>query len=190
MNLRMSLLAGLAATLLALPALAQGGKGNDEVVLPPAVVAVLDFQLVLRESTAARDIREQIEVYRKGYQDEVKKEEEKLRAEEAELKRQRTILSPEAFEDRRRKFEDKVREVQRQVQERTRALDAAFNEAMEQLQATMVPIVTEMTRAGRFNIVVEKSQVMFAQTDLDITAEVIEKLNARLKTIKVPPPKG
>ena len=190
MIIRRFLLAAVAVMLLALPAAAQGKKGKDEVVLPPAVVAVLDFQQVLRESAAAQDIRRQIEAYRKSYQDEIKAEEEKLRAEEADLKRQRTVLSPEAFEERRRSFEKKVIEVQREVQERTRALDNAFNDAMELLQSNLVPIVTEMTRAGRFNVVVEKSQVMFAQTDLDITKEVIEKLNERVKTIKVPSPKG
>lgn len=183
-------LAGVAAALLlTAPATAQDKEQADEM-LPPAIVAVLDFQLVLRESAAAKDIRRQIEGYRKGYQDEIRKEEEKLRAEEAELKQQRAILSPEAFEERRQRFEQKVMEVQRKVQDRTRALDAAFNEAMDQLQSTLVPIVTDLTRTQRFNIVVEKSQVMFAATDLDITKDVIEALNKKLRTIKVPPPKG
>lgn len=186
----MRVAAGLAAALLlGVPATAQVKEQSDDA-LPPAIVAVLDFQLVLRESAAAKDIRRQIEVYRKTYQDEIKKEEDKLRAEEAELKQQRAILSPEAFEQRRQQFERKVIEVQRKVQDRTRALDAAFNDAMDKLQSTLIPIVTELTRTQRFNIVVEKSQVMFAATDLDITKDVIEALDKKLQTIKVPPPKG
>lgn len=179
------LLAALAAALLASPATAQ-----DNEPLPPAVVAVLDYQHVLRESAAAKDIRRQIEVYRKRYQSEIKQEEEKLRAEEASLKQQRTVLSPQAFEERRNAFEKKVIEVQKKVQLRTRALDTAFNEAIDELQKVMVPIVTEMTRTRKFNIVVDSSQVMIAAERLNITDEVIEQLNRKLKTIKVPAPKG
>ncbi len=183
----MSLLPALVVALLALPA---GAQDSKETPLPAAVIAVLDYQTVLRESAAAKDIRRQIEVYRKQYQTEIKKEEDKLRAEEASLKQQRTVLSPQAFAERRKSFEKKVIEVQKKVQLRTRALDDAFNAAMDELQNVMVPIVTAMTKAQKFNIVVDSSQVMFASAKLNITEEVIAQLDSQLKTIKVPAPKG
>ncbi|MEQ9641785.1 MAG: OmpH family outer membrane protein [Alphaproteobacteria bacterium] len=177
----------LFAALLVPPASAQD---NKEAGLPAAVIAVLDYQTVLREAAAAKDIRRQIEVYRKQYQTEIKAEEGKLRAEEADLKRQRTVLSAEAFAERRRAFEKKVIEVQKKVQVRTRALDGAFNTAMDELREVMVPIVTAMTKAQKFNIVIDSSQVMFASARLNITEEVIEQLDRRIKTVKVPAPKG
>jgi Skp family chaperone for outer membrane proteins len=176
--------------LAAAPALAQQQPPPPEDRIPPAIVAVLDYQQVLRDSAAAKDIRRQIEGYRKTYQAEIAKEEEALRAEEAALKQQRALLSPEAFEDRRRQFERRVIEVQRQVQDRTRQLDQSFNQAMGELQAVLVPIVAEMTKTDRFNIVVEKSQVMFAATKLDITKRVIEQLDQKLTAVKVPKPQG
>lgn len=187
--IRLTLALALAALLLSTaPGGAQQAKPSPDEKLPPAVVAVLDYQQVLRDSAAAKDIRRQIEGYRKSYQEEIAKEEETLRAEEAALKQQRAILSPEAFEERRRQFEKRVIEVQRKVQDRTRQLDQAFNQAMGELQAVLVPIVAEMTKSEKFNIVVEKSQVMFAASKLDITKGVIAQLDKRLTSVKVPKP--
>lgn len=175
----------VAALLLAVPA-----AGEDKPPLPPAEIAVLDYQAVLREAAAAKDVRSQIEVYRKQYQDEIKQEESKLRAEEAALKQQRAVLSPQAYQERRHAFEQKVIAVQKKVQVRTHALDNAFNDAMDALREVMVPIVTEMTKTKKFNIVLDSSQVMVAVGRLNITDDVIKQLDRKLKTIKVPPPKG
>lgn len=156
--------------------------------LPPAIVAVLDYQMVLRDAAAAANIRQQIEAYRKSYQDEIVLEEEKLRREEQELKRQRAILTPDSFEQRRTAFERKVIDVQRRVQDRTRQLDRVFDQAVNELRRALVPIVGELTAEQGFNIVVDKSQVLFASRGLDITQVVIKILNERVPHVDVPKP--
>jgi outer membrane protein len=88
--------------------------------LPATVAAVIDYQRILRDAAAARSIREQIETRRKAYQEEISKEEQRLHAADKEFAKQRSVLSPEAFAEKRRDFEQDVAEVQRMVQERRR----------------------------------------------------------------------
>jgi Skp family chaperone for outer membrane proteins len=156
--------------------------------IPRAVVAVLDFQYVMRESAAAKDIGRQINAFRKRYQDEIKKEEQALREEERTLKQQRAVLTPQSFEQKRQEFERKVIAVQRRVQDRTRQLDRALNQSLNQVQKAMLPIIAELTKKEGFNVVVDKSQVLFAKKSLDITKIVVSELDKKLPTVRVPEP--
>ena len=170
----------LAAGLLTAPAAAAD--------LPPARIAVLDYQAVLRDSAAAQGVREQIDELRKGYQEEMTREEEQLRAEEQELKRLRSTLSAAAFDERRRSFERRVQEAQRRAQGQARTLDRMFNQAMAQVRRQMAPIVADLTKDLGFNLVVDKSQILFAARALDISDEVADALNAKLPSLDVTAP--
>ena len=99
-------------TVVALAALAAAGwllpwqqQGAASQKLPTTVAAVIDYQRILRDAAAARSIRDQIEARRKTYQEEISKEEQRLHAADKEFAKQRSVLSPEAFAEKRREFE-------------------------------------------------------------------------------------
>jgi len=156
--------------------------------LPPAVIAVLDIQLIHRESIAGKDIVVQLERYRASYQTEITKDEESLRNQEQELARQRTILTPDAFAERQRQFQQRVADVQRKVQERSRQLDRSHAVARNELGRVVRLIVDQVSKTRQFNLVLDREQVPYVHTSLDITDIVMEELNKRHPKIAVPPP--
>ncbi|MDP6706125.1 MAG: OmpH family outer membrane protein [Alphaproteobacteria bacterium] len=182
---RLLVITGLVLGALALVP-AAGAEAAEK--LPEPVIAVLDSQRVLRDSKAGRDIRRQIDAYRKAYQAEIKAEEAKLRQIEDKLKRQRAVLAPDIFEKRRREFEQRVISLQRRVQDRTRALDRAFDSAMRELRKPLIPLVRDLTRRSGYNLVVDNSQVLMALKGRDITESVIAQLDKRISSMKVPEP--
>lgn len=159
-------------------------------VLPEAVVAVLDFQQLERDALAARNIREQVEVYRAQYAELITKEEEQLRREEQELKRQRTILSPEVFAQRRREFEDNVARLQRQVQNRTRRLERSIEASLGAVNQVLGPVIEKLSSEYGFTMVLDKRQVRYVDDRFDITSIVLKHLNEQLPKVSVPPPEG
>ena len=154
--------------------------------LPPTVAAVIDYQQILRDASAARSIREQIEVRRKAYQDEISAEEERLRQAEQELGKQRSLLAPEAFAERRREFEKEVAEVQRLVQERRRELDRISAAALGEVKQALIDIVTGLAEERGFNLVLPSSEVLFFARKIDLTDTVLAELDARLPRVEVP----
>ena len=156
--------------------------------LAPAVIAFIDYQKILRDAVAAKSIRQQIQAFRNNFQSELATSEQALRNEEQELKRQRALLSAEVFDAKRRAFEDNVARAQRTVQDRNRMLDRSYTQAMNQVSVMVRKIVADMSGALGFNYVVERSQIMFAKRDFNITAQVLEQLNANLPTVQVSPP--
>ena len=155
---------------------------------PVAVLAIVDIQRVLNDAAAAQSIRSQMESFRVEYLAEITEQENKLREDDQELARQRTILSPEAFAEREREFRLRVDAVQQRVQAISRALDARFSESMNLVRETMIPIFAELTRERDINVIVAKTQIIFASRTLDVTDEVIRRVDLALPDVAIAPP--
>jgi outer membrane protein len=153
--------------------------------LPSAVVAVIDYQRVLREAAAARSIRAQIEARRKAYQEEISREEQRLHEADKAFAKQRSVLSPEAFAQKRSEFEKEVAEVQRLVQERRRELDRLSAAGLNEVKNALIAIVTSMAEERGFNLVLPSSEVLFFARTLDLTAEVLARLDAKLPDLRL-----
>ena len=158
--------------------------------IPTAKIALLDTQKILRNSTAAAGIRDQVKQQRAIYQDEFARQERELRAADEELTRQRTILSSEAFAQKRREFEARVAAVQRGVETRKRELDQVRGTGMKQVERALAGIITELAKERGFNLVLLRTRVqtvvLYADSALNISDEVLLRLNKRLPSVKVP----
>ncbi len=160
--------------------------------LPPngTSVVICDVLLVLREARASQSIREQIDKQRASYQAEIAKQENELRAADQQLASQRAILAPEAFAQRRRDLEKRVGDAQQAVQGRRRSLDQAFTESMQRVEGNMIEVISEIARDKNYQVVLPKSQVVIVQTQLDITQEVLQRLNKKIASVPVTIPKN
>ena len=154
--------------------------------LPESRIAIVDYQLIQKNSTAMVDIQKQIEDRRRRYQEEISQQEKALRANDQELVRQRSVLSAEGFALKRREFEAKVAQVQREVQDRKRELDRAFEYGMNQVQLVVNDIIAELSRQKNFNLVLSSQQIVFAENSLNISDDIIQILNDRLPLVQVP----
>ena len=194
---RITLTALLGLWALTLPALAQQAppakgegekklqKGEIEVQIP---VAIIDVQVILVDAKAVKNIREQIAKFGTQFEEEIEKERNKIRTANQELARQRTILSPEAFAEKRRKFEQRVVKVQRLVQQRQRELDKSRNEAMIVLNKAYTEIVWKIAKELNLAVILRKNQTAYAVPSLDITRKVLTRLDEKLPTVKVSKP--
>jgi outer membrane protein len=170
------LLAGLfAAAIVATPAYAQQN------------IAVVDIQRIMRESNATKSITSQIETQRSAYQQQITKQENDLRNAEQELNKQRTIISPEAFAERRRAFEQRVGNLQRDVQNRKRELDKSFSVASGIVERELNAIVGALVEERKLTLVLPRSQTIYYNPQMEVTDEVMKRLNAKLPSVTVPP---
>jgi outer membrane protein len=176
------LVAGLVAAILASPWPLGGVRAQS---LPAAVVAVIDYQRLLRESAAARSIREQIESRRKAYQEEISKEQQRLQEADKELAKQRSLVSPEALTGKRREMEEGMAGLQKLVQERRRELDSASAAALNEVKRALLEVLAALADERGFNLVLPVSEVIWAPARMDVTEEVLSKLNERLPDVQV-----
>ena len=163
-------------------------QSGDQLLSIQLPFAVLDVQKILRSAKAVKSIRDQITAYGTAFEKEIEKEREKLRKGNQELARQRTILAPEVFAEKRREFEQRVVEVQRMVQKRQRDLDKSRTVAMAKVNKSYMDIVTKLANERELFMIIRKGQTAFANPSLDVTKEVLDLLNKKQPTVKVVKP--
>tara|TARA_A100001388_G_C28603498_1_gene419308 strand:+ start:90 stop:680 length:591 start_codon:yes stop_codon:yes gene_type:complete len=148
-------------------------------------IGIVDVQRVLRDSKASKSIRPTIDNMRKEFQKQVSEQEQSLRQAEQELSRQRAILAPEAFAQKRRIFSEQARDAQKSVQKRRRDLDRAFNETKNEILKSLIVVAQEVATEKKLNILIEKRFVFISAKKLDVTDEIIKRLDKLLPTVAI-----
>jgi Skp family chaperone for outer membrane proteins len=153
---------------------------------PSPVIIVIDMQEVLRKSTAVQDVQKQIEQTRSSYQSELQTKEKELREADQELSRQRTILSSEAFAEKRRGLEEQLAGFQRDIGARKQMLEKSFAQGMRQIEAQLIKIADDIAAERGANLVLPKSNVLLVHPDFEATDEALKRLNSALPAMKLP----
>ena len=173
----------LALTVLAFPHVAKAQENATTLN-----IAVININAIRNNSLAMKSIAEQVNTYRAAFQTEIRKEEESLREANQELSRQRTLLSAEAFAEKRREFEQRVSQVQQTVQQRKGKLDRVQAESMGKVQDALNKIISEIATVRGYSLILRQDQAVLANPSLDITAPVLAALNQDLVSVVVADP--
>lgn len=148
-------------------------------------VAVVNIQKIMSQSKAAESIQDQLQKHRKSFQDEFSKHERDLMDQEKALVEARAEMTPEDFTKKKQEFESQLLETRKLVQKRQRALEEGAGKALGELRDQVVRIVAEMADEQEYDLVVTKQNVILAQKDMDITDEVMKRLNKNLKKVEL-----
>ncbi len=171
---RLYLLASVAALAFSAPAFAEGTS-----------IATVNYQMLMSSSSAAKSAHEQIDSKSKSMQSEISKKAEQFQKDSQELEKQRSVMAKDAFEEKKRAFAEKVTSAQKEVQSKRAILDSASEHAGNELHKTISEIVTEMAKEKGFTLVIPSSQILYGDSKLDITNEVMEKLNKKLPKVDI-----
>ncbi|OJX81003.1 OmpH family outer membrane protein [Magnetospirillum sp. 64-120] len=182
------LMAGAVALLVSGSALAQTAPAKG--VAAPAIIVIVDAARVQRESTAGKGLAAERERYQQTYNTEFETARKQLQAAEQDLAKQRSSLAPDVFQEKVRTLNARIAEFQRQYQGAVRALDKSTATASNDLQKAVVGVTSEVASEAGAGLVLHKQQVFLHDERMDITAQVIERLNKRLSSIPFPVPEA
>lgn len=153
--------------------------------VPVPRIVIVDTDRILRESSAAQGIVQQIESMNRALQQDIGREEQKLKQEHANLKAQRADMAAEVFQTRIGEIQIRRRSIEETVQKRSQLIGAALKDANDQLQIALQPILTSIIEEKGANLLLEKSRVAFHVPEMDVTEQALIQLNARTPSIAV-----
>jgi outer membrane protein len=170
-----SLLVVLAVVLSAklAPALAQDGTA----------IAILDMERILRESKAAKNLREEIDKQRQAHQTTLREQENALRAADEELARQRAVLSAEAFATKRKELQEQAMNLQQEFLSRQKEMEELFGRGIGQVREALAEVAKDIADERGINLILLKATIVLASRDLDITEEALQRLDERLPSV-------
>lgn len=170
---------------LAVPALAAETAPGK---LPVPTVMVVDVQAALQQSSAAKTLRAQRDQYLQGFQSELDKNRAALKEIENDLVKQKSAMAPEMWQQKARSFEQQVFEFNQRFQRSNQAVDKSFRTGMGELSDALAQVTEELAGELGANLVLPKSQIFLHDPRMEVTQQVIERLNRKYPSVSFPTP--
>jgi Skp family chaperone for outer membrane proteins len=154
---------------------------------PPApVIAMVDIPEVQRLSAAFNQVREEIERRRARLNEELQREQGRWREEQQALAAARATLPPETLRDRERQLQDRISDAQRIFRDRSRAIDAAAQVGLQQIEQALGAVIRQVASSRGINMVLPRPLIIYNEPGFDITDEVSAQMNRVLRTVNLP----
>ena len=144
-------------------------------------VATVDFQRALDEVNEGKAVKSRLEAKFKEKQKAIADMEKRLGALQEEIQAQAAILSQAALQAKADEFQQLQMQYQQTYMASEQEMQGMYAQEMEGLIKKMRTICEEIARERGHDLVVEAQEggVVFSKTELDITAELIKRYNAR-----------
>jgi len=174
-------------TALALAAAPMAATAQPAV--PPPVIVVVDMTQIMRDAKAAKDVQSQVETAMNAYSKVVSQREIELKNLRDELERQRTVLAPDVFNVRSQDYQQRYAGLDHDVQAKRQAMQGSYSEAMTKIENVALQIIADVAKERKANLVVAKAALLYMNDGVDVTADVTQRLDAKVPTMAVNLPK-
>ena len=164
-SIRKVLLGSLAAVALAAPAMAE------------IKIGVVDYARLFDESPQAKVVRDALQAEFGPRLQQLVTQENALKARGEKLQKDVATMTPDQRSKAEKDMRDAARELDRKKQELQDDSNAKRQEEMNKLQRSLIGEVREYAKAQNFDIVIAEG-IIYATPTVDITAQVLQALNA------------
>ena len=145
----------------------------------------LDFKYILNQSDAGKKAQNFLQSkLQKGIKD-LQVKEKKILEEEKKLIQQKKIISPDAYKDKVTELRKKVSSLQKERNILLESVAKQRAKAKNELLKNLNPIIKDYMNEKKIRMVVDKKSLLLADEKLNITNDIIELLNKKLKSIKL-----
>ncbi len=148
-------------------------------------IAIVDVEKILAEAKAAKSLQAQLKAKKESFQKEFSAKEKELKAAETALLGQKEKVSAEEFNKQRKAYEEKVIETRKLFQKTRNSLEEGVAKAMSQMRKSIMESAAAVADEKGYDIVLTRESVLIAEKSLDITSDVLAKLDASLSDVKL-----
>jgi outer membrane protein len=167
---------------IALPVHSAGAQSAQDV---PLVVGTLDLQTILKKSKAGQSLEQALLAKSKAINAEIGKTEQGLRAKRQQLEQQRSSLPPADFQAQLGQLEKEFDALRKSASAKRKELEQARNKGLEQISNTLDVVIRDIATKRGLTLVINKSLVVMAAENWDITTEVQKGLDAKLPKVSI-----
>ncbi len=167
--------------------LAEETRHRKKLTNPPPNYRYVDLDTVLSKYNLAKDYNEEILRMQTNMESEVKRHENSIQSFASSMQKKlqnNGYLSEESY----KADQDKINNMQANAQRSVASLQSNFENAAMNAQKTVndsvQAFIKEYNAKKKYDAIFFKAATLFISPELDITAEVVEGLNARYNKVK------
>lgn len=161
------------------PAMAQAPAAKAPVIL------IVDQGRVLATSKVGQSINAQLAKIQEAANAELNAEVEKLVKEQEDLKKQKDLMAEDVWLEKAKQAAVKQNNLPALRDVKVREIGISEQQALAQVNEKLTPILQKFVDSRGATVMLDRSAVMYAAANTDITAEVIAELDKAITTVKV-----
>tara|TARA_Y100000590_G_scaffold370886_1_gene433003 strand:+ start:213 stop:728 length:516 start_codon:yes stop_codon:yes gene_type:complete len=148
-------------------------------------VFYLDVNFLLNQSEAGKYINTELQKINNKNIEEYKKIENSIKNEEEKLLKQKNILKEEEFNSKVNKLKEKYNSYQELKKSKNNDLKKLRDNAGNQILVIINEILSEYSLKNKISLIIEKKNIIIGKTELDITKNILELLNSKIKKVEL-----
>jgi Skp family chaperone for outer membrane proteins len=161
--------------------------------LPVPKILVIDRNAILSGSRVGADIIRQLKVFRAQEESDLKGQADNLRSQIKVFQQQAAILSAAVKAQKEHELEARQEALQAAAGKKDALIQGALYKARVDVFSAVGPILKQIMIERGANLVLDKGVIVDSSIGIDVTGEVIKRLDQKMATLKVqlvPPPPG
>jgi len=148
-------------------------------------IVFVDIDKVINQSNAGKQITKQLENLNNNNIKEFKKKETKLADEEKNLIKQKNILSQKDFQEKVKILQENIANFKREINISRKDVDKKKLNATTKMLNVLNPILSEYSSENSISLIIQKKNIVVGKSELDITSQILELVNKKIKTVKL-----
>ena len=145
----------------------------------------INMDKVMNETIAGKYLIKQLEKIHKKNIEEFKKIEEDIKTEESSILSKKNILSSEEYSKKVDELKNKISNYKKNRQIKVDSISKKKIDATSKLLKEITPILADYSKKNKISIILKKKDILLGRTDLDITNEIIDIVNSKVKKINL-----
>ena len=145
----------------------------------------LDFKYILNNSVAGKKAQDSLQKRLKDGINSLNKKEKSLQEEEKKMIQQKKVITQEEYVKKVNDLRKKVSSLRTERNTLLEKISKDRSKARNELLKNLNPIIKEYMQEKKIRLVVDKKNIILADEKLDITKDIMESLNGKLKSIKL-----
>ena len=145
----------------------------------------LDFKYIFNQSDAGKKAQTFLKNKLDNGVKELKKKEKAIQEEETKIIQQKKVISAEEYKKKVTDLRKKVESLQKERNSLLEKVSKQRSKAKTELLKNLNPIIKEYMKEKNIRMVLDKKNLLLAEDSLDITQEIVKRLNSKLKSIKL-----
>ena len=154
------------------------GQSSEKIVY-------LDVEKIMQDSIAGKSIIAQLKKKREASISKFQKKEKEIIEKEKKLISQKNVLSKEEFESKLKELRSDISNYQKDRNKTNNEIARSRVKTSTKLINKLTPILEEYSKKNSIRIIVQKKNIVMGKKEDDITKDILELVNQKVKNIKI-----
>jgi len=148
-------------------------------------IVYLDVEKIMQKSIAGKSIIAQLKKKREVSISKFKKKEKEIFDKEKKLIAQKNVLNKDEFEKKIKELRIDISNYQKERSKTSNNIAKLRINASTKLISKLTPILEEYSKKNSIRIIIQKKQIVMGTKEDDITKDILELVNQKVKNIKL-----